>query len=175
MLHSGMFSYHSLWGNKFTDDGMRALRAAAEERNSNPDFIKLDLNVWWFHSTCHRSALNITEQCSEPDSPTEVRNQVMWHCVSHTYCWWWLPQLLGLQRRRMEAVEICVGLLLVSIMSTWTCIVIVVDVCMACLISLALGVWPARVVSTKHVSHTTHTHTHTHTHTSLYFIAVSLS
>ena len=43
MLHSGMFSHHSLYGNKFTDDGMRALRAAAEERKSNPDFVKLGL------------------------------------------------------------------------------------------------------------------------------------
>ena len=45
MLHSGMFSHHSLDGNKFTNDGKRALRAAAEERNSNPDFTKLDLDV----------------------------------------------------------------------------------------------------------------------------------
>ena len=42
MLHSGMFSHHSL-GYKFTDDGKRALRAAAEERKSNPDFVKLGL------------------------------------------------------------------------------------------------------------------------------------
>ena len=46
MLYSGMFSHHSLGGNKFTDDGKRALRAAAEERNSNPDFTKLDFKVW---------------------------------------------------------------------------------------------------------------------------------
>ena len=104
-----MFSYHSLWSNKFTDYGVRALRAAAEERKSNPDFVKLDLHIWCCHSTYHRSALNITEQCSEPDAPTEVRSQVMWHCVSHTYCWWRLPQLLGVKRRRMEAVEISVG------------------------------------------------------------------
>ena len=37
MLHSGMFPHHSLGGNKFTDNGKRALRAAAQERNSNPD------------------------------------------------------------------------------------------------------------------------------------------
>ena len=45
MLHSDMFSYDSLISNKFTDDGKRALRAAAEERISNPDFVKLDLNL----------------------------------------------------------------------------------------------------------------------------------
>ena len=41
MFHIGMFSHHSLYGNKFTEDGKRALEAAAEERNSNPDFVKL--------------------------------------------------------------------------------------------------------------------------------------
>ena len=46
MLHSGMFlPTYSLRDNKFTDDGKRALRAAAEERNSNPDFVKLDLKL----------------------------------------------------------------------------------------------------------------------------------
>ena len=44
ILHSGMFSHHRLWGNyHFTGDGERALKAAAEERNSNPDFAKLDV------------------------------------------------------------------------------------------------------------------------------------
>ena len=46
MLHSGMFSHHSLrLGNKFTDDGRRALRAAAGERKSSPDFVELDLDI----------------------------------------------------------------------------------------------------------------------------------
>ena len=45
MLHSGMFSHHRLYNNKFTDDGERALRAAAEERKSNPDFVELGLLV----------------------------------------------------------------------------------------------------------------------------------
>jgi hypothetical protein len=43
-LH-GMFSHHSLWNNRFTDDGWRALEAAAEERNSNPNFAKLKVNT----------------------------------------------------------------------------------------------------------------------------------
>ena len=43
MLHSGMFSHHSLLFNKFTEDGRRALRAAVEERKSNPDFVQLGL------------------------------------------------------------------------------------------------------------------------------------
>ena len=43
MLYSGMFSHHSLYSNKFTEDGRRALGAAAEERNSNPDFVELKL------------------------------------------------------------------------------------------------------------------------------------
>jgi hypothetical protein len=43
ILHCVMFSHHSLWLNKFTDDGVRALKAAAEERNSKPDFAKLDI------------------------------------------------------------------------------------------------------------------------------------
>ena len=43
MLHSDMFSHHSLCGNMLTDDGGRALRAAAQERNSNPDFVELKL------------------------------------------------------------------------------------------------------------------------------------
>ena len=47
MLHSSMLSHYSLRvyldSNKFTDNGKRALRAAAEERKSNPDFAKLDL------------------------------------------------------------------------------------------------------------------------------------
>jgi hypothetical protein len=38
-----MFSHHSLLGNNFTGDGERALEAAAEERNSNPNFAKLDV------------------------------------------------------------------------------------------------------------------------------------
>ena len=45
ILHSGIFSCHSLWFNNFTDDGERALKAAAEERNSNPDFAKLDIKI----------------------------------------------------------------------------------------------------------------------------------
>ena len=49
MLHSGMFSHHSLIGitqnNKFTDDGKRALRAAAAERKAYPDFVALDLGI----------------------------------------------------------------------------------------------------------------------------------
>ena len=45
ILHSGMFSHHSLWVNHFTDDGRRALKAAAEERKSNPDFAKLDIDL----------------------------------------------------------------------------------------------------------------------------------
>ena len=44
MLHSGMFSHHSLDYNKFTDDGKRALRAAAAERKANPDFVELNLS-----------------------------------------------------------------------------------------------------------------------------------
>ena len=43
MLHSGIFSHHSLYNNRFTDDGQRALKAVVEERNSNPDFTKLDV------------------------------------------------------------------------------------------------------------------------------------
>jgi hypothetical protein len=43
ILHSGMFSHHSLWFNNFTGDGKRALEAAAEERNSKPNFAKLDV------------------------------------------------------------------------------------------------------------------------------------
>ena len=44
-----MFSCHRLFPsflgnvNKFTDDGKRKLRAAAEKRKSNPDFVKLKL------------------------------------------------------------------------------------------------------------------------------------
>ena len=45
ILHSGMFSHHSLYDNRFTGDGERALKAAAEERNSNPDFTKLAIDV----------------------------------------------------------------------------------------------------------------------------------
>ena len=48
MLHSGMFTHHSLWGNKFTEDGKGALRAAAEERKSNPDFVELNLKCTIF-------------------------------------------------------------------------------------------------------------------------------
>ena len=43
ILHSGMFSRYSLGLNNFTDDGRRALTAAAAERRSNPDFARLDL------------------------------------------------------------------------------------------------------------------------------------
>ena len=43
ILHSGMFSHHSLSYNHFTGDGERALRAAAEERNSNPNFAKISI------------------------------------------------------------------------------------------------------------------------------------
>ena len=42
----GMFSHHSLRFNNFTGDGKRALRAAAEERNSNPNFSKLDISIY---------------------------------------------------------------------------------------------------------------------------------
>jgi hypothetical protein len=38
-----MFSHHSLWDNRFSDAGQRELKAAAEERNSKPDFAKLDV------------------------------------------------------------------------------------------------------------------------------------
>ena len=43
IFHSSMFSHYSLWNNHFTDDGQRALQAAVEERNLNPDFAKLDV------------------------------------------------------------------------------------------------------------------------------------
>ena len=49
MLHSGMFSHHSLvtfmGSNKFTDDGKRALRAAAEDRKFSAGFVELNLIV----------------------------------------------------------------------------------------------------------------------------------
>ena len=49
MLHSGMLSHHSLasliGSNKFTDDGKRALRAAAAERKSTADFVELHLAI----------------------------------------------------------------------------------------------------------------------------------
>ena len=48
ILHSGMFSHHSLYNNCFTGNGRRALTAAAEERNSNPDFAKLHVEFTSF-------------------------------------------------------------------------------------------------------------------------------
>ena len=53
MLYSGMFSHHSLFSNKFTEDGERALRAAAGERNSNPDFVELKLMFTLFDVILH--------------------------------------------------------------------------------------------------------------------------
>ena len=45
ILHSGIFSYHSLQLNHFTGGGWIALKAVAEERNLNPDFAKLDVRI----------------------------------------------------------------------------------------------------------------------------------
>ena len=44
---SDMFSSHRLFRygmNKFTSDRMRTLRATAEKRKSNPDFVELKLD-----------------------------------------------------------------------------------------------------------------------------------
>ena len=66
ILHSGMFSHHSLRLNHFTDDGRRALTAAAEERYSNPNFAKLDVIMYKYSIARPVHAMN------QINSPTEV-------------------------------------------------------------------------------------------------------